>query len=79
MSSQIVEIADVVQKYCYLTDPDPAFNQLVQFFTSDAVTSDVEWVFLPVQPENEDLIFYSFFKTDKALRFFNELAKASLG
>ena len=79
MDSPISKISDVIATYCYLSDPDSSFNSSIQFFTSEAVTIDTEWAFLPVRPEDDALIFYAFFKTDKALRFFNELGKASLG
>jgi len=79
MTNQVPEISEAIAAYCYLSDTDPVFNSAIRFFTSDAVTNASEWAFLPVQPEEDALVFYAFFKTDKGLRFFNEVGKASLG
>ena len=79
MANQIPAISDAIAKYCCLSDTDPTFASIINFFTSDAVTSDSEWAFLPVEPEEDALVFYAFFKSDKALRFFNEVSRASLG
>ena len=79
MNDQKTKISEVLDSYCYLTDTDPSIDHSMQFFTNEAVVSNCDWAFLPVQPEANELCLYAFFKTDKALRFFNELGKAAVG
>jgi hypothetical protein len=79
MTNPISGISAVITDYCYLSDGDSNFDSVIKFFTNGVITSDSEWAFLPVQPEEDAFVFYAFFKSDKSLRFFNEVGKASLG
>ena len=79
MNNPISGISGVITDYCYLSDGDSNFDSVIKFFTNGVITSDSEWAFLPVQPEEDAFVFYAFFKSDKSLRFFNEVGKASLG
>lgn len=79
MTNLSPDISAIIADYCYQSDVDSVFDSIIKFFTGAAFTSDSEWAFLPVKPENDELIFYAFFKSDKALRYFNEISKASVG
>ena len=77
--STIDELMNDVDHYSLVSDLDPRQSDLFNYFATVAPRNQDEWIFIPQSKEETKLTFYAFYKSDRALRSFLEIARACIG
>ena len=79
MTIEQVRLVDIVGKFVHPTFSNDSLNNIFRYFAEVLPLHQSEWVIVGTGESDTELEMMIFFKTDRAVRQFEELAKAVLG